>query len=939
MPTAAAAVTSGKSSDSDRESSLADDEEYEEIEVEVEEEVEEEEEEEEEEEQNDDDDNNDEGADVNDEEAEVDGDEIGEDLSLIDDHDHRQDEVQVMGFKGHEEHLRSGSSNQEKSVAILASDTRAVEDSRGNPQNTCLSETIQEEESRADGKRTPKVHFDAHYGTNAPQYERGTRNAETAQPLGVFGKEMTAAVSMHDGFNEETNGILLSDEETKRMSMQSGEDIKKRAARLDVPVIRPRSLSPGVEFNNGNKRPAVVCDFFAKGWCIKGNSCRFLHAKDHVEVNSQQHASAGDERSKPQASEGLRDSLERSILDSFPDASASASAENPPSSSERIPAQEHGESPRWKSESQELHVSNMDTRIMSATKDVEIERLKQNWYLGKYENSVSPVVEGSSPISRGSSDCGTFLSGSVLSLDPYQRAKTSSFATSLEEIGTKRNHFMLHDSCSSIFCHSLHPSSSSSQRTTGIYPLEHIPDRTRLSMSFGSSPWNSDPLGTQKCVDDDREYPASVAAALQRSSSPFSLSELEHRSWTNVSGDPFRQVGYQTEIFSNDWEPSIPFRPSSFLTRCLSSPGTQYDPIRDSIDSPKSDGLPKFSSSSLGTSVVTTTLQRNVDPFPGTFLPEYSSDKHSLASHHQLHDSLLDSNDFGKDLLIAERETTGSSVAEWRSRSTLAKEEKLLIPPQVRDISKTNKVNSYHDLVLQADGTRNKGESKVDRARQNAEMDIDLMTDANVQKESKAMKHFRTALIDFVKELVKPSWREGHLSKDAHKVIVKKAVEKVLRALPTHQIPSTAEAIELYLSSSQQKISKLVEKSGGTRAVEVKLLLGPLIGRGLFITLSRRWETFTGQQYRIVHMCLVSVLIIVQHHCSSKELRGSLLASKVPMLNLAVVIIEYEYGADMILEEEIAERTASLREGQKTFIVLNHSITNKLIIKAKINNC
>ncbi|KAK2970360.1 hypothetical protein RJ640_030065 [Escallonia rubra] len=693
-----------------------------------------------------------------------------------------------MGFKGHEEHLRSGSSNREKSAAILAPDTRAVEDSRGNPQNTCLSETIQEEESRVDGKRTPKDHFDARYVTKAPQYERGTMNAETTQPLGVFGEEMTAAVSARDGFNEEANGILLSDEETKRMSMQSGEDIKKRAARLDVPVIRPRSLSPGVEFNNGNKRPAV----------------------DYVEVNSQQHAGAGDGRSKPQASEGLRDSLERSSLDSFPDASASASADNPPSSSERIPAQERGESPRWKSESQELHVSNMDTRIMSATKDVEIERLKQNWYLGKYENNVSPVVKGSSPISRGSSVCGTFLSGSVLSSDAYQSTKISSFATSLEEIGAKRNHFMLHDSCSPIFSHSLHPSSSRSQRTTGIYPSEHIPDRTRSSMSFGSSPWNSDPLGTQKLVDGDREYPASIAAALRRSSSPFL--QLEHRSWTNVSGDPFRQVGYQTEISSNDWEPSIPFRPSSFLTRCLSSPGTQYDPIRDSIDSPKSDGLPKFSSSSLGTSVVTTTLQRNVDPVsPGTFLPEYSSDKHSLASHHKLHDSLLDSNDFGKDLLIAERETMGSSVAEQQSRSTLAKEEKLLIPAQVRDISKTNKLNSYHDLVLQADGTRNKGESKVDRVRQNAEMDIDLMTDANVQKESKAMKHFRTALIDFVKELVKPSWREGHLSKDAHKVIVKKAVEKVLRALPTHQIPSTAEAIELYLSSSQQKISKLVE--------------------------------------------------------------------------------------------------------------------------------
>lgn len=50
-------------------------------------------------------------------------------------------------------------------------------------------------------------------------------------------------------------------------------------------MARPRSLSPGAEFEDGNKRPAVICDFFAKGWCIKGKSCRFLHIRD---VTSQQ---------------------------------------------------------------------------------------------------------------------------------------------------------------------------------------------------------------------------------------------------------------------------------------------------------------------------------------------------------------------------------------------------------------------------------------------------------------------------------------------------------------------------------------------------------------------------------------------------------------------------------------------------------------------------
>lgn len=37
-------------------------------------------------------------------------------------------------------------------------------------------------------------------------------------------------------------------------------------------------MSP--ETNDPNKRPAIVCDFYAKGWCIRGTSCRFIHTKD-----------------------------------------------------------------------------------------------------------------------------------------------------------------------------------------------------------------------------------------------------------------------------------------------------------------------------------------------------------------------------------------------------------------------------------------------------------------------------------------------------------------------------------------------------------------------------------------------------------------------------------------------------------------------------------
>lgn len=55
-----------------------------------------------------------------------------------------------------------------------------------------------------------------------------------------------------------------------------------------------------MEIKEGNKRPALICDFFAKGWCIKGNSCRFRHIKDTMNVGDHQKESsvAADQKSE-----------------------------------------------------------------------------------------------------------------------------------------------------------------------------------------------------------------------------------------------------------------------------------------------------------------------------------------------------------------------------------------------------------------------------------------------------------------------------------------------------------------------------------------------------------------------------------------------------------------------------------------------------------------
>lgn len=69
-------------------------------------------------------------------------------------------------------------------------------------------------------------------------------------------------------------------------------------------MAKASSLSPHVEHKDGTDKPAVICDFFAKGWCIKGKSCRFLHASN---VTTQQHVGAeadASHKTERQTSEG-----------------------------------------------------------------------------------------------------------------------------------------------------------------------------------------------------------------------------------------------------------------------------------------------------------------------------------------------------------------------------------------------------------------------------------------------------------------------------------------------------------------------------------------------------------------------------------------------------------------------------------------------------------
>ncbi|TKY73850.1 Zinc finger CCCH domain-containing protein 38 [Spatholobus suberectus] len=83
--------------------------------------------------------------------------------------------------------------------------------------------------------------------------------------------------------------------------------------------------------------------------------------------------------------------------------------------------------------------------------------------------------------------------------------------------------------------------------------------------------------------------------------------------------------------------------------------------------------------------------------------------------------------------------------------------------------------------------------------------------EAKKTKDMKGSRAFKFALVEFVKELLKPTWKEGQITKEDYKTIVKKVVDKVTGSMQGANIPQTQEKIDHYLSFSKPKLNKLVQ--------------------------------------------------------------------------------------------------------------------------------
>lgn len=491
-------------------------------------------------------------------------------------------------------------------------------------------------------------------------------------------------------------------------------------------------------------------------------------------------------------------------------------------SSETIPLRELGETQSWHRfhekyklpllgkeelssritpDPQQLPSSKDDPGFVSLFEDVGRDSHRQNWPADNYSDHALKKSRGSSTVRNGLlPEHGFSANGSVLLSRNYHSEIFSSHSSSMEDIASIRSQ-------------SLKSGSISSHTTIGMLPSHCSTAWRAFSSPFSSSTFNTSPLGAQKLLDREKECRASRSYSLLQSSSPFSGSESENLPLTNVR---LHSAEHKTNFSSNDWEPSVPFRPSFFLPP-MNISGSLYDPLRDSIESPKiGDQSFRVSLYSHGASIVDESHRQKYGDLvlTGSLGPERNDDTTSVSSHNKFYENVLEKHchTHKRDSITTEAETEGTSVVDWQN-GTMPKEENRLGPSHGKDIRKMSKINDPDASNHQNDGSRHQKDIKVSRSRQESEMDAGHKIDGDMHKESKALRHIRAALIELVKELLKPTWRDGHLSKDAHNVIVKKAVDKVLSTIQSHQVPTTMESVKQYLSSYRPKIEKLVEVS------------------------------------------------------------------------------------------------------------------------------
>lgn len=81
--------------------------------------------------------------------------------------------------------------------------------------------------------------------------------------------------------------------------------------------------------------------------------------------------------------------------------------------------------------------------------------------------------------------------------------------------------------------------------------------------------------------------------------------------------------------------------------------------------------------------------------------------------------------------------------------------------------------------------------------------------DESSSNKIKAVNAFKFVLVEHIKDVLKPYWKQGNLSRDAYKIIMKKSVDKIIESIEAS--PKTKNDHHKYLSASKSKIFELIQ--------------------------------------------------------------------------------------------------------------------------------
>ncbi|XP_027341389.1 zinc finger CCCH domain-containing protein 38-like isoform X3 [Abrus precatorius] len=123
-------------------------------------------------------------------------------------------------------------------------------------------------------------------------------------------------------------------------------------------------------------------------------------------------------------------------------------------------------------------------------------------------------------------------------------------------------------------------------------------------------------------------------------------------------------------------------------------------------------------------------------------------------------------------------------------------------------------VNKENNEVVAEEKQSSRIENKITEENgplENMDQNSGPDDEAKKIKDVKGIRAFKFSLVEFVKELLKPTWKEGQITKEDYKAIVKKVTDKVTGTVQRVHIPQTQEKIDRYLSFSKPKLNKLIQ--------------------------------------------------------------------------------------------------------------------------------